>query len=53
LTGYGYGYGESPIFSIGYGYGDGDGDEYIPAIILVPTISPSSFKLLKYSQLIK
>jgi len=45
LTGYGYGYGESPIFSIGYGYGDGD--EYIPAIF------PSSFKLLKYSQLIK
>jgi len=51
LTGYEYGYGESPIFSIGYG--DGDGDEYIPAIILVPAISPSSFKLLKYSQLIK
>jgi len=45
LTGYGYGYGESPIFSIGYGVGDGD--EYIPAISL------SSFKLLKYSQLIK
>jgi len=55
LTGYGYGYGESPIFSIGYGDGDGDGDgdEYIPAIILVPVIFPSSFKLLKYSQLIK
>ena len=31
------------IFSTGYG----DEDEYIPAI------SPSSFKLLKYSQLIK
>jgi len=51
LTGYGYGYGEFPIFSIGYG--DEDGDEYIPAIIPVPTITPSSFKLLKYSQLIK
>jgi len=49
LTGYGYGYEESPIFSIGYG----DGDEYIPTIIPVPAISPSSFKLLKYSQLIK
>jgi len=46
LTGYGYGYGESPIFSIGDG--DGDGDEYIPAIIPVPIISPSSFKSLKY-----
>jgi len=53
LTGYGYGYGESPIFLIGYGDGDGDGDEYIPVIIRVPAISPSSFKLLKYSQLIK
>jgi len=51
LTGYGYGYGESPIFLIGYG--DGDGDEYIPAIIPVPAIFLSSFKLLKYSQLIK
>jgi len=51
LTGYGYGYGESPSFSIGYG--DGDGDEYIPAIIPVPAISSSSFKLLKYLQLIK
>jgi len=53
LTGYGYGYeyGESPIFSIEYG--DGDGDEYIPAIILVPATSSSSFQLLKYSQLIK
>jgi len=47
LTGYGYGYEESPIF------GYGDGDEYIPAIIPVPAIFPSSFKLLKYSQLIK
>jgi len=37
----------NPIFSIGYEYGDGD--EYIPAIILVPAIFPSSFKLLKYS----
>jgi len=45
----GYGYGESPIFSIG----DGDGDEYIPAIIPIPVISSSSFKLLKYLQLIK
>jgi len=51
LTGYGYGYGKSPIFSIEYG--DEDGDEYIPAIIPIPTISPSWFKLLKYSQLIK
>jgi len=51
LTGYGYGYGESPIFSIGYG--DGDEDVHIPTIILVPAISPSSFKLLKYLQLIK
>ena len=41
------GYGESPTFSIG------DGDVHIPAIILVPTISQSSFKLLKCSQLIK
>ena len=31
----------------------GYGDEYIPAIIPVPAISPSSFKLLKYSQIIK
>jgi len=43
LIGYGYGYGESPTFSIGYA--DGYGDVHIPA--------PSSFKLLKYSQLIK
>jgi len=40
-----YGYGKSSIFSIGYR--DGDGDEYIPVI------SPSSFKLLNYSQSIK
>jgi len=40
-----YGYRESPTFSIGYG--DGYGDVHIPAI------SPLSFKLLKYSQLIK
>jgi len=45
----GYGYGESSIFSIGDEDGDGDGDEYIPAIIPVPAISPSSFKSLKYS----
>jgi len=57
LTGYGYGYGyeygygESPTSSIGYG--DGYGNVHIPAIILVPAISPSSFKLLKYSQLNK
>jgi len=43
----GYGYGESPTFSIGYG------DVYILVIILVPIISLSLFKLLKYSQLIK
>jgi len=56
--GYGYEYGESPTFSIGYG--DEYGDVYIrpvpvpiPAIILVPAISPSPFKLLKYSQIIK
>ena len=36
-----------PTFSVGYG------DVHIPAIILVPAISPFSFKLLKYSQLIK
>jgi len=53
LTRYGYGYGESPIFSIGHGDGDGDGDEYIPAIIPVSAIFSSSFKLLKYLQLIK
>jgi len=40
-----------PDFFIGYE--DVDGDEYIPAIIPVPAIFPSSFKLLKYSQLIK
>jgi len=51
LMGYGYGYEESLILSIGYG--DGDADVHIPAIIFVPVISPSSFKLLKYSQLIK
>jgi len=33
--------GESLTFSIGYG--DGYGDVHIPAIILVPAISPSSF----------
>jgi len=38
-----------PILLIGYG----DGDEYILAIILDSAISPFSFKLLKYSQLIK
>jgi len=43
----GYRYGEFPTFSIGYG--DGYGDVHIPAIISVPAISPSSFKLLKYS----
>jgi len=51
LTGYGYGYVKFSTFSIRYG------DEYenvhIPAIISVPVISPSSFKFLKYSQLIK
>jgi len=46
-----YEYGESPTFSIGYG--DGYGDVHIPAIIYVSAISPSSFKSLKYSQLIK
>jgi len=51
LTGYGYGYRESPTFLIRYG--DGYEDVYIPAIIHVPVISLSSFKLLKYSQLIK
>jgi len=55
----GYEYGESPVFLIGYGDGDGDGDGdedgdvHIPAIIHVLVISTSSFKLLKYSQLIK
>jgi len=39
------------IFSIGYE--DDYGDVHIPAIIPVPAISPSLFKLLKYSQLIK
>jgi len=47
------GMGNFPIFSIGYEDGDEEEDEYIPAIILVLAISPSSFKLLKYSQLIK
>ena len=51
LTGYGYWYGKSPTFSIGYE--DGYGDVHIITIIPVPAISPSSFKLLKYSQLIK
>jgi len=51
LTVYGFRYGESATFSIGYG--DEYEDVHIPTIILVPAISPSSFKLLKYSQLIK
>jgi len=45
------GYGEFPTFSVGYG--DGYGDVHIPAIIPIPAISSFSFKLLKYSQLIK
>jgi len=47
----GYGYEKSPTFSIGYG--DEYVDVHIPAIILVPVISPSPFKLLKYSRLIR
>jgi len=57
LTGYEYRYGESPTFSIEYGdafsieYGDGYRDVHI--IVIIPVISLSPFKFLKYSQLIK
>jgi len=47
LTRYGYEYEKFPTFSIEYE------DVHIPVIILVPAISPSPFKLLKYLQLIK
>jgi len=54
LIGHVYGYRKSPTFSIEYG------DIHIHLVpvpifakILIPAISPSSFKLLKYSQLSK
>jgi len=49
--GMGMGMGNPRLFTTGYE--DSYGDIHILAIILVPAISLSSFKLLKYSQLIK